>query len=207
MTIALYLKDKAFCKKLRNALEKIGEETEAYFDFEKLYGATCRKNKKIDLIIADITLQQANESLQRILSDDGKRWIPVVFYNDPYKMKEKRTIYWFKQNLRAIEIAKLNDETYEYNTVFKFLDGFLTKGKKFSPAMSKLLDFFKCNLEKEVNSADIIKALSKISKSEIGEKSVYTYISRLKKEIAEKCPQYEIRRAGKETYTMMLCDI
>lgn len=207
MTIGLYLKKDSLLKKLDGALKSYGNSITTFENFTELFFAITKKRKKFDLIIADISFQQSNQCLQSQIFYENN-WTPVIFHNDPYPEENERVLYWFKQNVKALDANRLNDPKYEYNVIFMRIHKFLVMEKflvqtALSPTMSWLLNYFYNNIQKEIDGNEIIQFLLEKSATKIQPQSIYSYISRLKDTLKEKFPQFTIVRPRPKTYMMI----
>lgn len=177
--------------------------------FKEAHTLAIEQDCDFDLLISEISFQQSNIPLQNLLSKPDKT-VAVVFIDDPYcaeQTTEERIWYWLKQNIDALEIAKLPEKDYIYRKYFETIEPFYNPLKSkpalkitpynTTPAISRLFNYFKNNMESEIDSETIQNFLHTSNSS-----SVYTYISRLKKMLIENNLSLEIIRTGNGKYSM-----
>lgn len=177
--------------------------------FKEAHALAIEQECDFDLLISEISFQQSNIPLQNLLSKPDKT-VAVVFIDDPYcadQSPEERIWYWLKQNIDALEIEKLPEKDYIYRKYFETIQTFYNPlnsqstlkitPRNTQPAVSKLFNYFKDNLESEIDRETILKFLNLETGS-----SLYTYISRVKKMIIKNNLSLELVRTGTGKYSL-----
>ena len=156
---------------------------------------------------------------------------PVVFYNDPFAFSENRVSRWIGKNkfrIGAFDYNKIipflvdlssavdspelsmNIEIFQSLASIHRMMGSreeriiddLKRSCSLPPSLAKLLSILCCSRNKCL-SVDEISSRMNLSAGENGKRSVYSYISRLKR-FSAKSKRFELVRTGKGRYKVFL---
>ena len=183
-----------------------------------------------DMLIFDFRFFHHCKSFVFSKLKNSDRRIPLIFYNDPFAERKNRVVYWirrnenlfesfdfeylsnffsdlnlclenenvkpFVSNFQPLQILLPDSELIEETSFFpnNFVDSLM---EHLTPVLFKIFSHFRENADRDVSVSELLS----IDEGMTSEKTVYSYISRLRKSLRPH-KRFKILRTGKGKYRL-----